>query len=212
MDNTMTETWQMIADARADLALYLETLRPEQWDAPSLCTEWRVRDVVAHLNQATTKIPITVILQNAIRSGFNFNKAIANGAKEEGAKKPPEQLLRELREGIHSEIRPPTASVESLLGDVVVHTQDIRRALGAPGIIPAERLRVTLDHMRGIGGVLGNKKRIAGLHLQATDNNWSHGSGPEVAGPGEALLMAMSGRKAALKDLSGDGVAILRAR
>ena len=207
----MPETWEMIADARTDLAAYLETLSRDQWDAPSLCAEWRVRDVVAHLIQATTKIRVSVILKRAVRSGFNLNRAIATGAKEEGGK-PPEQLLGELREGIHSEIRPPTASVNSLLGDVVVHTQDIRRALGGPGIIPAERLLATLDHMRGIGGVLGNKRRIAGLHLRATDINWSFASGPEVSGPGEALLMAMCGRKAALTDLTGDGVVILRGR
>jgi len=34
---------------RADLADFLETLSPQQWDAPSLCSDWSVRDVVAHV-------------------------------------------------------------------------------------------------------------------------------------------------------------------
>jgi hypothetical protein len=41
----------------------------------------------------------------------------------------------------------------------------------------------------------------------ATDLDWSHGSGPEVRGSGEALLMAMAGRRAALDDLDGPGKA-----
>jgi len=208
---TMTGTWAMVADARANLAGYLEMLRPEQWDAPSLCAEWSVRDVVAHVIQATSKVRVTVIVNRVMRRGFSLNGAIATGAKEHG-EMPRELLLKQLRWGINSEMCPPTATVDSLLGDVVVHTQDIRRALGPPGAVPEERLRVTLGHMRGVDGILGNKNRIRGLTLRATDIDWSSGSGTEVAGPGEALLMAMCGRQSALADLVGDGVAILRAR
>ncbi len=60
--------------------------------------------------------------------------------------------------------------------------------------------------------IIGAKRRIAGLQLRATDTEWSHGSGPEVVGPLLSLLMAMTGRKAALDSLTGEGVAILRGR
>jgi len=59
---------------------------------------------------------------------------------------------------------------------------------------------------------LGAGRRIRGLRLRATDIDWAHGDGPEVTGPGEALLMAMSGRRAALADLSGPGLATLAKR
>ena len=59
---------------------------------------------------------------------------------------------------------------------------------------------------------LGAGRRIRGLRLQATDVDWAHGRGPEVTGPGEALLMAMSGRPAALADLSGPGLGTLAER
>lgn len=36
-------------DERADLAEFLATLSPEQWEAPTLCADWRLRDVVAHM-------------------------------------------------------------------------------------------------------------------------------------------------------------------
>ena len=48
--------------------------------------------------------------------------------------------------------------------------------------------------------------------MQATDTDWVHGEGPEVSGPIVALVMAMTGRKAAIGDLSGEGVATLQAR
>jgi hypothetical protein len=60
--------------------------------------------------------------------------------------------------------------------------------------------------------IIGAKRRIDGLSLRATDVTWSHGSGPEVAGPILSLVMAMTGRKAALGDLSGEGVATLGSR
>ena len=66
--------------------------------------------------------------------------------------------------------------------------------------------------MKAQGPVLGNKKRVAGLKLAATDIDWTFGDGPEVRGTGEALLLAICGRKAALDDLEGEGVATLRSR
>jgi hypothetical protein len=56
------------------------------------------------------------------------------------------------------------------------------------------------------------KRRVDGVTLRATDADWRHGSGPEVSGPAIAPVMAMAGRKAALDDLTGDGVAVLRER
>jgi hypothetical protein len=68
------------------------------------------------------------------------------------------------------------------------------------------------DFYKGSNLVVGTKRRIEGLTLRATDADWSHGSGPEVSGPIMPLVMAMTGRRAALDNLTGDGVATLRAR
>jgi hypothetical protein len=56
------------------------------------------------------------------------------------------------------------------------------------------------------------KTRIAGLSLRATDVDWSTGTGPEVAGPILPLVLAMTGRRAALAQLSGPGLDTLAAR
>jgi hypothetical protein len=90
----------------------------------------------------------------------------------------------------------------------MIHQQDIRRPLGLPRTIDSERLRAALDFVRYAPTIRG-AWRVRGVKLVATDVVWSHGKGPEVCGPGEALLMVMGGRTEALGDLDGSGVAIL---
>jgi hypothetical protein len=60
--------------------------------------------------------------------------------------------------------------------------------------------------------IVGTKRRIAGLKVHATDADWSTGAGAEVSGPMLSLLLAMTGRKAVVADLSGEGLSILQAR
>jgi len=146
-----------------------------------------------------------------LKSGFNLNKMLAATAIDEG-KQSPDELLKAMREAVSMRNRPPMTKPEDILADSVVHSQDIRRALGAPGVVPEDRMRATLDRMKNAGFPVGNKKRVAGVKLVATDMDWTFGEGPEVRGTGEALLMAMCGRKAALDDLTGDGVTTLRSR
>jgi uncharacterized protein (TIGR03083 family) len=97
------------------------------------------------------------------------------------------------------------------LVDGTVHHQDIRRALGYPRAVPVARLERILPLVPG-NPRLGAGRRIKGLRLAATDVAWQHGDGPEVSGTGEALLMAMTGRPAALDELSGPGQPTLAAR
>lgn len=100
----------------------------------------------------------------------------------------------------------------TMLGEVVVHGADIRRPLGIMSDVAPEATRACLTMYTGAGFPLGTKKRIAGLKLTATDVGWSFGAGPEVSGPGQGLLLAMTGRATGLDDLAGDGVDQLRSR
>jgi hypothetical protein len=50
------------------------------------------------------------------------------------------------------------------------------------------------------------------LAFSATDTDWRLGEGREVRGPAAALLPSIAGRTAALGELAGDGVAVLRDR
>jgi hypothetical protein len=63
----------------------------------------------------------------------------------------------------------------------------------------------------GVPGLVP-KRRLEGLSLVATDQDWSWGAGEEITGPSEALAMAVCGRAVALAELGGPGVSALRHR
>jgi uncharacterized protein (TIGR03083 family) len=200
----------MVDDQRKDNVALLEGLTPQQWDARSLCSDWRVRDVAAHLST-----PVNVdrlhFFGLLVRNGLNFNKAAAAEALERGGGDTRE-LVEQYRKTIGSRKHPPFAKPETVLNDMVVHSQDIRRPLGINADLPEERVRTCLDFVKGQQPIYGAKKRVAGLKLIATDMDWTHGAGPEVRGTGEALLMILNGRGDALTDVEGPGKETLAAR
>ena len=58
---TAMDTMALARAERADLADLLVTLEPAQWNAPSLCTQWRVRDVVAHVFSYDTLSSVALV-------------------------------------------------------------------------------------------------------------------------------------------------------
>jgi hypothetical protein len=54
------------------------------------------------------------------------------------------------------------------------------------------------------------RKKLAGYRLVADDTPWAAGQGHEIRGPIGALLLLLTGRPAALPQLSGPGAAGLR--
>jgi uncharacterized protein (TIGR03083 family) len=123
----------------------------------------------------------------------------------------PADTLREFKANAGSTKHPPGPSA-TWLGEVLVHSADIRRPLGIEHTPPTDAAIAAADMYRGSNLLIGGKKRVAGLTLRATDADWTVGEGPEVAGPILSLVLAITGRKAALADLSGDGVAQLSSR
>jgi uncharacterized protein (TIGR03083 family) len=194
---------------RKALAADLDGLAVHEWDTPSLCGGWTVRDVVAHMT-AATKLNGPKFFGKLVGSGFSFERVQNKGiAAERGSS--PSDTLAHFKAQIDSTGRPP-GPVETMLGETIVHSEDIRRPLGLRHSYPTETVVQVADFFKGSNLIIGTKKRIAGLTLQATDADWRHGDGPTVEGPILDLLMAMTGRKPALDSLSGDGVAALRSR
>lgn len=207
------DTWELIDAERADFADLADSLTPEQWDAPSLCTAWKVRDVVAHVTQGASMGKGEAVAK-VLRYGFRIDKLLTEEARRGGAA-PSDELARNLRATVGRRTTPPGATPEHLLADVVVHQQDVRRAIGVPRMVPHDRLRVVLDDVTSwSNSMVPTKKRMKGLHMRATDLDWEMGDDrdPLVEGSGEAVLMAVTGRTVALADLSGDGVDTLRER
>ncbi|MGY1822085.1 maleylpyruvate isomerase family mycothiol-dependent enzyme [Geodermatophilus sp. SYSU D00079] len=205
------DTFGQIADERRSLAAQMAGLTSEQQATQSLCSGWSVRDVLAHLVvPLEVGIPKFVLAMLACRG--NFDRANVRLAREQ-ARRPFGEIIEVLRQKADSRFTPPGAGPEAPLTDLLVHGLDIRWPLGLPHDIPEERLHTSLTHLTAapVGGVVA-RGTVDGLRFEATDIDWAHGSGPIVSGDAEALLLAITGRTAALTHLGGDGVPTLRGR
>jgi uncharacterized protein (TIGR03083 family) len=203
------DTWKLIHAERAAVADMLASLSPEQWASASLCGTWSVQIAAGHIlsgaEQTTGRF-----LGHMVTNGFRFNVMIDRDARTAG-QLPPAEIIDRLRATTSTTNRPP-APVVTMLGEVVVHGEDIRHPLGLKGDTSPEALLACLEMYKEANFPVGTKKRIAGLRLVAADVDWTHGAGPEISGPAASLLLAMTGRTGALDDLTGDGLAPLRDR
>jgi uncharacterized protein (TIGR03083 family) len=197
----------MARDEREELADLLQSLTPQQWDSPTLCERWRVRDVAIH-TVSYDELNTAGLVGRFLKGRLSTDRINAIGVADY-ADRSPEQIVALIRSC------EPTGLTGGFGGrialtDGIIHQQDIRRPLGLPRTIDPERLCTALDFAR-YAPTLRGAWRTRGTRLVATDVDWSAGKGDEVRGTGEALLMAMAGRRAALADLDGPGKAKLAA-
>ncbi|MEU6393893.1 maleylpyruvate isomerase family mycothiol-dependent enzyme [Streptomyces sp. NPDC046939] len=204
-----TGIWPLIRTERAALAADAAGLTAEQWATPSLCSGLTVREVLAHLT-AGASLNTVRWLAGVIRCRFDFDKQVAMRLAEQLGTTPAETLER-FRQIVPSETKPPLPAI-AMLGETIVHGEDIRRPLGVRRDYPMEVVTLVADYYQGSDLVVVAKKRISGLELVATDGPFTTGSGPRVSGPTLALVMAMTGRETYCDDLDGDGVKLLRSR
>ncbi len=197
-----------------DLGKLVEDLTDEELDAPSLCEGWRVRDVLGHMGMGHT-YGWGAILRDLARNRFNLPKASYEGAIEFASTRSADEMRRFWVDVmVHTH---PSKGVATAIPkrdgffDHLVHHQDIRRALDRPRDIEPERLNAALGAITHVSSPFFSTKRpTRGLTLRATDLDWSTGSGPEVRGRAESLIMAAAGRRVALAEVEGDGVEVLR--
>jgi uncharacterized protein (TIGR03083 family) len=193
---------RLARDERADLAAFLMTLSSAQWQAPTLCTRWRVRDVVAHVvsyDELDVRGLLALVIQGRFRPAQVNAAALASYST-----RSPAQLLALLTAQPQPRGLPAALGGRVALTEGLIHHQDIRRALGMPRAIPPERLLPAL-RLALIAPDIGGLWHIRGLRLVATDLRFSAGVGLEVRGAGEALLMAIAGRRGVVSELSGPG-------
>jgi uncharacterized protein (TIGR03083 family) len=199
----------MARSEREDLAEFLETLTPEEWDSPTLCSSWSIREVVAHM--ISYEDHGTADLLRRLRKARFRPGRINEVALEEYRHLRSTELIAFLRS--HLTPRGSTARLNGGVGlvDCLIHHQDIRRPLGRHRAIPEERLRYALPFavkappLRGFWHVRGTR-------VVATDLDWSYGRGPEARGPGESVLMVLAGRGVVVEELTGPGSRILQHR
>ncbi|MGW4487580.1 maleylpyruvate isomerase family mycothiol-dependent enzyme [Amycolatopsis sp. NPDC004368] len=186
----------------------LSALAPQQWRAETLCADWDVEEVVSHLGgAAATSRPAWFRSMFAAR----FDAALHNRRRLEDFRgsTPAETLERFRHVGpIASPIKPSPAG----LGEVIVHSADIRKPLGLTHDPDPAGLLAVARFFASKNFAVNSKTVAKGLTLHATDADFTEGTGPDVRGPLLSLVMVLAGRAAFLPDLSGDGVAELRNR
>ncbi len=204
----MTDYSAMVDAERKALLPVLEGLTEAQWSTMTVCDPWTVRHLVAHMTALGNQTAPN-FFKGMITTGFNFDKFVAK------------DLVR-FNQGSNADVlagfaktlsaKAPPGPKYAALGEIMCHGEDIRRAIGSKGVHPDAHVVALAGEYQKTGKPLSGKKRSAGLKLRATDVDWTFGDGPEVAGPGMDLILAMSGRASALDDCTGEGVATLRAR
>jgi uncharacterized protein (TIGR03083 family) len=170
-------------DERADLADLLESLSPQQRDAPSLCEHWRVRDVVAHL-VSYDGLGAADLARRSARGRFVLDRVNEVGV-DEHREREPHELVALLRAHAVPSGLPAGFGGRIALVDTLIHHQDVRRPLGLPRTVPPERLRAALP-IALLAPPIRAPWHVRGVRVVATDVDWSGGAGPEARGPGEA--------------------------
>ncbi|HEY4849362.1 MAG TPA: maleylpyruvate isomerase family mycothiol-dependent enzyme [Streptosporangiaceae bacterium] len=203
------ELWTLAHSERAALAEELAGLGAQQWRHDTLCGEWDVEQVVAHLTAAAS-----LNQWQWLRSmlGARFRPDVHNQRRlAEHCGSTPAETLDRFRAVVTSTTA-PSQHTPAYLGEVVVHAQDIRQPLGLARTPSIEALTPVADFFAQRNFTVASHTHAADLQLRADDGPFAAGTGPLVTGPTLALVMSMAGRVPYLAELDGPGVPTLRSR
>src|SRR6201995_4860059 len=201
--------WALAQAERAALGEDLAGLSTGQWRHETLCGEWDVEQVVAHLTAAAS-----LNQWQWLRSmlGARFRPDVHNQRRlTEHCGSTPAETLDRFRAVITSTTA-PSRHTPAYLGEVVVHAQDIRQPLGfvrTPGV---DALTPVAGFFARRDFAVASRTHVADLQLRANDGPFATGTGPPVTGSTLALVMSMAGRVSYLADWLGPGVPALRSR
>lgn len=197
--------YQMLVAERRELADLCATFSEADWEHPSLCEGWRVRDVVAHIVGNQHDLADT-IKKPPLKGGID---AVNQRQVDKRRNWPTSRLMAEVIEIT----QPPSIArliptvANFILFDAWVHQQDIRWPLNKSRKQDPTRMKNLLKTALNVGF---QRKKVEGMRLVANDFDWAHGTGPEIVGPSEAIVMMLAGRPAAWERLEGAGVVRLK--
>ncbi len=140
------EVWDTIAAERRRLADELSALEPAQWDAQTICDGWTVRHVLAHL-VTPFEISTPRFMATMFAKRFKLEKVTVVFA-DKLVNRPTDELIAALRSHATNQWTPPGFGAEVPLGEILVHGQDIRAAIGATHTVPDELVELVLSGMK----------------------------------------------------------------
>ena len=182
--------WQHIDSERAWMADLLESLPAEDWQRPSLCAGWTVRDVGAHVTFAQT--PLRDLLWPALRAGFRYDVLVRDTALRSPL--THEEIVARLRSLLGSRRRVAFITDLEPLIDILVHNQDIARPLGVEHPIPPDAAAAAADRVLGAPVPIRRWKAPRDVRFVATDTDWAFGSGHDVHATMCTHLLTLTGR------------------
>ena len=198
----MDEIRDMIAANRGELAAMLADLAAADWDAPTLCAGWRVREVVAHITMPFRYSGRRFMLELA-KSRGNFSAMSDRVARRDADALSAGELTTAVADNVHHPWRPPGGGFAGALSHDVIHGLDVAVPLGVPWRIPPERLRHVLPESLAAKQVRYFGVDLGGIEFRATDMAWTLGSGEPLEGSAQDLLLAICGRKLPAGHLKG---------
>ena len=193
----------LVAAERRDLAAVLAGLTPQQWEAPSLCTGWRVREVVAHLS-LPFRYSMPQVVLGIVRARGSFDRMADRRARADAAELTTAQLTAAIGDNADFAWKPPGGGVAGALSHDVIHGLDITVALGLPRQVPQDRLRIVLDGLATPKRAKSMGVDLSGVELRADDMDWSYGAGSPVTGRAQDLLLVLAGRTLPTGHLDGE--------
>jgi uncharacterized protein (TIGR03083 family) len=202
-----------IAKERRRIADLIDSLDEAQLATESLCTDWDVKTVAAHLVSPLADGTVKPILLGLCRPRGSLARGVDERARRR-AQMPAAEIAATLRDlADHQYWYPPPYAASARLAEVLAHSGDIRIPLGLPFQPDPQLTATALDFLTGPASLgLVPWGRLRGLRLRATDIDRVWGQGQEIRGEAAQLLMAAFGRTAALDALDGPGLPVMRQR
>jgi uncharacterized protein (TIGR03083 family) len=87
------DQWTLIHAERDALGSDLVGLDAARWQTPSLCGQWTVREVLAHMTSTAAMTPVK-FLGTFVGTGFNFKSLTSKGVQGELGDSAAETLER----------------------------------------------------------------------------------------------------------------------
>jgi uncharacterized protein (TIGR03083 family) len=191
-----------ISAERRELAAVFADMDEAMWDGPTLCAGWRPREILAHMTMPF-RLSKRQFLTGLCTARGNFNRMADRYARRVAGESTSEQLVECLRDNAEFDWKPPGGGLVGALSHDVIHGLDITTAAGLDRRVPPDRLRIVLDAIKprqvNYFGV-----DIDGIRLQATDLDWSYGSGTELNGAAQDLLLVLCGRMVPAGRITGE--------
>jgi len=203
-----TDVEDLYSHERDQFMAELAGLSRTQWESPSLCRGWSIRDLCSHLLMPY-ELSTRRFLGGIVRARLSFDRLADRWVTRDRRSGPDVAVA--LAQTTAAGFGVPGAGPLAPLAHLAIHSEDVRRPLGLPGAVAAPSAVLVLDDITSGKHSVGGD-RLSGLRFVATDADWSLGAGPEVSGTASTLLSALNARGASAAALTGAGAETFRAR